>query len=971
MRTLLIFVTLVVFLALAPLAILAQSSASADLEGIVTDPAGAAIPGAVITVINQETQVERRGESNSLGRYRIPALPASEYTLRISKDGFAIYERRGLTLQVGQLVTVDATLTVAAQSQEVTITEAAPIVETGRATMGAVVNQVEIDNLPINGRNFLDFARTVTGVTGQQTSGQGSGLSFNGQRGRSNNLSIDGADNNGALNGNTRLTMSQDAVREFQVVTNQFAPEFGNAAGGLVNVVSKSGSNNLHGNVFVFGRDEALDGRNAFVTDAEKPPFSRRNYGATLGGPLKRNRTFYFASVEYSRRNQSDVVTLPDATVAAINQVLAARPIPSAPVKAIGNGVFPVNRIFTLASLKIDHSLNASNTLSFRYIYGQDGESNGGGVSIGGTTDVSGGGGQKDRDQSFLGAWTHIFTPSLVGETRFQFAPRNLSQYANDPIGPRVTISGIGSWGRNTNFPVLLDENRYQIQQSISKQAGRHYFKFGGDVNFLKAHTSFPVNFGGTFTFASLADFQAGRANQFSQGFGNPDIRLPEKTFGFFAQDEFKILSRLTLTYGVRYDYDLQPQGIPRDRSNPIEASLQDGVHRDGNNLAPRFGFNWNPDGKGKLSVRGGYGIFYDKIFLLVARNALIARQTLTLASAQATTQLASGAFPQSLRFPTGFALPKPSLNVTDSNLVIPYAQQANFGLERSLGREWAVSATYVAVRGVKNLKSQNINLTAPILLTADNSAQLGVAKPSAQQLGRFYYPSTGRIDPNFTNIQAICSCGSSIYHSVQLAVQRRFSRGLDFRVNYTLARAIDDGSDFVQAQQPSNPYNARAERALSTEHQKHRFTAVGVWQIPYQRRDHSSPLAWVLGDWVLSTNWLYRSGTAQNVVVGSDVNGDGNSSTDRPMMGPYELGRNTYVGPEYFSVDLRLAKRIPIRERYTLQILGEAFNVENRVNYSDVNTTWGTDLAPRSTFGRLQAANDPRQIQLGLKFYF
>ena len=331
---------LFVFLLFSVLAIPAmpQSATSADIEGLVTDQAGAVVPGAELKIINKETGVERRSETNSLGRYRIAALPASEYDLQVSKAAFAPYERKGLTLQVGQLANVDVTLSIAGQVQEVTIIEAAPMVETGRATLGAVVNRNEIDGLPINGRNFLDFSRTVAGVTAQQTSGQGSGLSFNGQRGRSNNLSVDGADNNGALNGNTRLTMSQDAVREFQVVTNQFAPEFGNAAGGLVNVISRSGTNGFHGNAFLFARDEVLDGRNAFVTDAEKPPFRRKNWGATLGGPVIRNKTFFFASVEYMKRNESDVVTLSDATVGTINSVLASRPIPNGGVKSVMNG---------------------------------------------------------------------------------------------------------------------------------------------------------------------------------------------------------------------------------------------------------------------------------------------------------------------------------------------------------------------------------------------------------------------------------------------------------------------------------------------------------------------------------------------------------------------------------------------------------------------------------------------------------
>ena len=275
------FVSLSFVVCLAASAALAQSAASADLEGVVTDASGAAIPGAALTVTNSETGVGRQSVTNMAGRYRIAALPAGEYELRASKDGFASVDRKGLLLHVGQVATLDIQLPVAGGMEKITVTESAPIIETGRAAVGAVVNREEIASLPSNGRDFLSYSTTVAGVTAQQTSGQGSGLSFNGQRGRSNNISVDGADNNGQLNGNNRLTMSQEAVREFQVVTNQFAPEFGGAGGGLVNVVSRSGTNDFHGNVFLFARNEALDGTQCLRhrrREASLPPQEHRRH---------------------------------------------------------------------------------------------------------------------------------------------------------------------------------------------------------------------------------------------------------------------------------------------------------------------------------------------------------------------------------------------------------------------------------------------------------------------------------------------------------------------------------------------------------------------------------------------------------------------------------------------------------------------------------------------------------------------
>jgi hypothetical protein len=945
-----------------------QSSTTADLEGLITDAAGGVVPGADLTAVNIETGVKRSGMSNSLGRYRVAALPAGSYELTIAKEGFATVERKGLVLQIGQIVTIDVPLTVAGQSQRVTVEAAAPMVEQGQITVGAVVDTHEIDNLPIDGRNFVDFSQTVGGVTDAQTSGQGSGLSFNGQRQRSNNISVDGVDNNGQLNGNFRLTMSQDAVREFQVVTNLFSPEFGNASGGLVNVVSRSGTNDIHGSIFFYQRHEALDGRNAFVFTADKPPFQRGTMGASVGGPVQSNRTFYYAAVEYTKRHESDVVTISDATLARINAVLARRPIPGSRIQALANGPFPVDQVDTLTSIKLDHALTGRDALTFRYLYGQDRQSNAGGVAIGGTTDVSGGGGQRMRDQSFAWGLTHIVSPSLISETRFQYAPRRFTQYANDPDGPRVTITSTATWGRSANFPVLLDEGRGQLQQTVSKQTGRHYLKFGADINQVHAHTSFPVNFAGTFSFSSLANFENGVVNQFSQGFGDPDIRLPDTLVGLFAQDSFKLSRKVDLVYGVRYDYERRPQGIKRDPNNPVEAPLQTGINRDPNNFSPRLGITYNPDGKGKTVIRTGYGIFYDKVFLLVARNALIARQTLTLPQAQATAQLATGPFPQSKSFPTGFNLPKGSLNTVDPALSTPYTHQANFGVERALTRDWAVSATYVFVRGVHGLRAQNINLAPPTVLTAENAASLGVSAPNPQQIGRRVYPAGARLNAAFDAMYQVNGTSNSIYNGLQLSLNKRLSSGFQMRVNYTWSKVMDDATDFTQGQQPADPYLARAEWARSTEDQPHRFTLAGVWNLPLRNNAKVNPaIRAALADWILSTSWTFVSGVPQNITVGSDSNLDTNNN-DRPFNGVYTLGRNTWEGPGRAVVNVRLNKTFRLREGIRIQVLGEAFNVQNRVNYNGMVSTWGTAIAPRSTLGSFTSAGSPRQVQLGLK---
>jgi hypothetical protein len=276
--------------------------------------------------------------------------------------------------------------------------------------------------------------------------------------------------------------------------------------------------------------------------------------------------------------------------------------------------------------------------------------------------------------------------------------------------------------------------------------------------------------------------------------------------------------------------------------------------------------------------------------------------------------------------------------------------------VEREVAKNWAVSATYMVVRGVHGLRAQNINLGPPVVLTAANAASLGVSAPNAQQIGRRFFPSNDRFDQNYNNIYQVNSTSNSLYNGLSLSLQKRFSSRFQMRANYTFSKVIDDATDFTQAQQPADPSNARAERARSTEDQPHRFTLTGVGNLPY--------------GWILSTNWVFVSGLPQNITVGSDSNNDGNSN-DRPFVGAYTLGRNTWNGPGRAVVNLRLSKQFRFKERLSLQVLGEAFNVENRVNYTDLVTTWGTAIAPRSTLGNFTAAANPRQVQLGVRAQF
>ncbi|HEY0265027.1 MAG TPA: carboxypeptidase regulatory-like domain-containing protein [Granulicella sp.] len=948
-----------------------QSAVNSDLEVFVNDPSGATVQSAELTLRQSDTGTVRHAQTDASGHYHFTALPIGQYELDIQKSGFNEEERTGLKLQVGQVATLNIKMALASDQQKVVVTADAPIVDVARTTSGAVVDQAQIDNLPINGRDFLNFAPTVAGVTAQQTSGQGSGLSFNGQRGRSNNIMLDGVENNGQLNGDVRSTISQDAVQEFQVVTNLFPAEYGNAGGGLVNIVSKSGTNKFHGDMFYFARDASMDARNYFTRTA-KPTFSRKNPGMTLGGPIYKNKTFFFGSVEYTGARQYGQTTISDANVAAVNAYLASHPIPGSQVTSISNGSFPVTDTQTLASFRVDHNFSEKDTVTFRYLYGLADESNSGGIAIGGLSDVSGGGGEHEKDNAFLGSYTHIFNPSMLNELRFQFAQQHLNQYANDPVGPRVSISGVATWGRSVDFPVLLNENHYQWHDALSKSLGKHFLKFGGDVDYISADTSFPVSFAGSFSFGSLSSFLSGTPSTFSQGFGDPTIHLPDTLISIWGQDEWKPTPRFTLDYGLRWDYDMQPQGFHRDPNNPIEAPLATGMPREAHNVGPRVSFAYSLDSESKTVIRGGYGLYYDKLFLLAARNTLLARQSISLTGAAAKAQFAIGPFPESNQYPSGLTVTRPSINLVDPDLVLPYDHQVSLTIDRQLAANWHLEVGYVYVHGSRMIKSANTNLLAPTVNTTSTSAQVR---------GREVY-SSARINSAFNNIQSLGSWGSSMYNALNVTLEHRFAHGFSLRANYIFSKAQDDASDFTQAMQPDNPYKPAAEWSLSDEDQRNRFTATGVWALPYLRHPGQNSVArWVLGDWVASTLVSLHGFTPYNITVGSDVNSDTNS-TDRPIVNAAGcvpsasapcavLGRNSGIGPRLATVDFRLAKRVPIHDSISAEILAEGFNIFNKVNFDDVNTTWGTGANPNSTLGQFTGAGDPREVQLGAKLYF
>jgi hypothetical protein len=1011
----------------------AQSADTAGLEVDVTDASGALVPGAKLVLINHATQVTRDGVTGKDGRYRFADIPIGDYTLTIDKEGFNQEVESGISLSVAQDAKLPVALQVLNSQEAVTVTADTAVVDTNRTTTGETISTNEIENLPSNGRNFSDFALTVPGVTPQATSGQGSGISVNGQRGRSNNIMIDGVENNGDLNGTVRQTLSQDAIAQFQVMTNQFLPEYGNAGGGLINVVTKTGTSNFHGDLFYFGRRTSLNAHPyCFIASCPNPFFVQNDFGATLGGPIGNDKTVFFAAVEYQGLNTNLVTTISPATIAGINAILAVRPLVGGGVKSVSSSnTVPITNTSTLASLRVDHTFSARDTFTLRLLYGHYDHNNPTlDRSDGSLSDVSNYGFDTLQAYNATAIYTHVFSPNMLNELHAQASPQHLIQVPNDPTGPAVFIGNNGTstiagtpieFGRNTDFPTLLNENHYEVTDAISWSHGKHLIKFGVDVDSVRANSSFPTDFAGVFDFTCVYSpnpgpgmpvaptgvstcvdsLEAGASYEYTQGFGQPKIFLPDWLTSGYIEDSWKILPRLTLNYGLRYDVDLQPQGYNNNLSDPIEAPLPKGIPRDFNNFAPRAGLAWTLDKSGKTVIRAGFGIFYDKIFLLVARNTLLARNTLNETTvAAATQQFLTGPFAQSSTYPSGQSVTAPSINTITSIMPIPYAQQADLYVDRDLGDRWSLELGYVTVQGAKMLKSSDVNLGPPIILTPANAATVCACTPSFQQTGRPYYGASDRLNPSFNLIEEVGSWGHSRYNAFQGTIGRQVSNGLTLRSSWIWSKELDDASDFTQAQQADNPYNPHAERSLGDEDQRNRFVGAAVYRFPYTYGSghRASALQWVFGDWVGSSIATVFSGSPYDITVGSDVNADGNSGSDRPYIGTlnglnggYIVKRNDLRGPRQQNVSFRLQKRVPLGEGRRLEFTVESFNTFNHANFNAMSTTWGTGTGPGNvvwgTPSKSQNANvfgtftstsvtsttlpGQRELQLGAKLFF
>ena len=915
-----------------------QTVTSASLSGRVVDAAGAIVSGALVTATNLETNQKRSANSDAEGRYRFGYLPVGTYRVTVESQGFTPLDRQ-ITLTVGQAIDMPLKLNVKGVSERVNITSDAPLIETVRTQVTETIRPTDISSLPLNGRNYLDLALLVPGVSQTNTGSNqrfaetsavpGQGLSVTGQRNLNNSFIVDGLSVNDDAADLTGTYFSQEVVREFQVISSGGIAEFGRASAGFINIVTQSGTNDWHGGVYGFFRNQRFDARNPLAP--RKDLLTQGQYGATIDGPINHDRTFFFTNFEQTRRNYSAVITIAPSAVSAINSGLNAIGYRGSRVET---GVVPAGFDTTNLFARVDHRLNRRNQLTAHYSFYDITADNS--RNVGGLNAVSRGTALSDRDSTIAINNDTTVSSRTLNEARFQFTRSRLEAPVNDGVGPAVNISGVANFGTATFSPLARDIDLYELVDSVSTQRGTHSVKGGVDFLQNRVKILFPGAVQGVYTFSpsgtppnqisALNNFLAGRYSSFQQAFGAPSQSQSNPNIGFFVQDEWRARSNFTVNAGLRYDAQFLP--------NPIQS--------DTNNFAPRLGFAYAP-GNRKTVIRASFGFYFDRIPLRATSNALQRDGTKYLVIQLSPTQPGAPVFPNALAVQPATLPTKPNITRIDPNIESSYSEQANLQIERELPGNASISVGYLHLRGLHIILSRNVNVpTVP--------ASAGV-------------PNLGRPDPNWGNISRFESSGDSYYNGMIISFNKRASHWVSLRVSYTLSKAIDDTGNFFFST-PQDNFNLRDDRGLSDNDQRHRLVFSGTVEAPHTKSN--SQARRLLNGFQLSYIFTYASQLPFNIVTGSDRNFDSNNN-DRPV----GVARNAGRGFDFASLDLRLARSFHLTEGVELKLTAEGFNLLNRSNFGIPNNTFGPGATPLPSFGQPTAAFDPRQIQLGLRLSF
>ena len=912
---------------------------SASVSGRVVDAQNGVLPGATVTLRQRETNATRTTETDREGRFRFTYLKVGAYDLLVQLSGFADLHR-SLTLSAGAAYELPLKLSLATVDTTVTVTAETPLVETARTQIAATVGRSEVARVPLNGRNFLDLALLAPGVSPTNTGSTqlfaetsavpGGGVSVGSQRNFSNNFVIDGLSANDDAAGLSGTPISVDAVDQFQVVTSGGQAQLGRALGGYFSVVTRSGTNRLAGDAYGYFRDSRFDAANAL--SHTRLPMDQQQVGGSVGGPIVRNRTFFFANAERRNLDQTGLVTIDPSAVDAINARLST----AGYAGRISTGPYDNPVDTTNALVKLDHVLSPRDQISARYLFYGVNSTDARGA--GGLSDVSASAGLANRDHVLSVSNTATLSPRTVNETRFQLVRSRLAAPPADDLGPAVSIAGVAAFGTLSVSPTQRANTMVELVDNLSHEAGSHALRVGVDAIWNDDSITFPRAARGAYTFSSLDRFLAGEYNNagFTQAFGASSVTQKNPNLGVYAQDEWKIVPSFTLNAGMRYDLQ-----------------FLDTIQADTNNVAPRIGFAWSPSASGTTVVRGGAGLYFDRVPLRALANALLSAGNTTdignlrqVIVALSPGQAGAPAFPAILDAPVP-SVTLPNLTTMQHDLQNAYSQQASIEIERQLGSATTAAASFQYTRGRHLIVSMNQNVPVCVAVGANNGCR-----------------------PNglYANNSQYSSAASSDYRGLQVSIVRRASTWGQYRVSYTLSSAKSNVGEFFFSS-PIDPFDLSEDWGRSDDDQRHRLVVSG---------SAMARGAWTDASWGRLLRGAEISGTLRaysalplNVTSGSTTVW---GTVARPIVDGAFIPRNAGKGPDFFTLDLRAGRKWSVGPRWSMEGFVEAFNLTNRTNVVTVNGNFGGGaypVQPLPAFGQPTAVGDPRLLQIGVRVQF
>ncbi len=912
----------------------------ASISGRVIDASGAIIPGVDIVATQIETNVATATVSDQNGRFRFPYLRVGTYDVVARLSGFQDGSRR-LTLRIGGAYELPFTLALAGLTTTFQVSAETPVLEAARSQIASTVAERELAAVPMNGRNFLDVALLVPGVAPaniastqlfpETSAVPGITISVGSQRNLSNNFVVDGLSANDDAAGLSGITYGVDAIEQFQVITSGAQAELGRALGGYVSVVTKSGTNRLRGTIYDFVRDDAFTASNAL--SGTTLPMSQSQFGGSVGGPMKRDRTFYFGNVEQRLLDQTGLATITDANVAVINARLAATGYGGPP---ISTGIYPNPVDTTNVLAKLDHRFSDRDQFSVRYSSYNVSATNSRGA--GGLSAPTASSNLDNVDQAVAVGNTLILSPRTVLETRAQFARGHLNAPPSEPIGPTVSIAGVATFGTSSTSPTGRLNRMYQIVNNLSHQRGAHALRAGIDFLYNDDVITFPRSARGSYTFSSMANFLTGVYNNagFGQTFGITELAQTNPNLGVYVQDEWKATPTLTINGGVRYDLQ-----------------WLESIEGDADNISPRVGMAWTPFAARNTVVRASAGLFYDRVPLRALANALMSagnttdvnalqQYVVSLSPAQAGAPVFPNILPAAVPLVT-----LPNLTTMDGRLQNAYSRQASVEVEHQIGERTTLAIGYEYLKGSQLLMSVNQNVPACVATGTNNGC-----RPNASYANNSQYSSVGESD----------------YDGVHVSLTQRTQQWGHYRVSYTFSKAMNNVGEFFFSA-PIDPTDLSKDWGRSDNDQRHKLVVNGAVNTSNEPAD--SPWEYLTHGFQLSTMVQFYSAPPFNIISGvTTVQG----TPGRPIVDGEFIPRNSGEGTAFFSLGMRVSRWFPLTSRVQLELLAEGFNLTDRANVVTRNTNFGSGAYPTNplpAFGQVTAVGDPRSFQFGARVRF